>query len=63
MHLHKLIKKEKIEQIFKEFLGKIKQLPPIKSAVKRIEREREIYYIKILEIQDQDILFKLKWDV
>ena len=50
MHVHKLIKKEEIEKIFKEFLGKIKQLPPIKSAVKRIEREREIYYIKILEM-------------
>ena len=59
MHVHKLIKKEEIEKIFKEFLGKIKQLPPIKSAVKRIEREREIYYIKILEIQDQDVLFKI----
>src|SRR3989344_3259139 len=50
---------KKILKIFKEFLGKIKQLPPIKSAVKRIEREREIYYIKILEIQDQDVLFKI----
>lgn len=59
MHIHKPEKKEQIEKAFKEFLGKITQLPPIKSAVKRVEREREIYYIKILEIQDQDILFKI----
>jgi len=39
--------------------GKIKQIPPLKSSVKRVEREREIYYLDILEIGGQDILFKV----
>lgn len=59
MHLHKPIEKKEIIKTFKEYKGKIKQLPPIKSAVKREIREREIYYTKILEIKKQDILFKI----
>ena len=59
MHLHKEISKEEIESAFKDFTGKITQLPPRKSAVKRQLREREIYYFNILEIDGQDILFKV----
>ncbi len=59
MHMHKDID-DKIELIREElnsFVGKIKQTPPVKSAVKREEREREIYYLEILEIKGRDILF------
>jgi len=43
-HLHKDIElKELKETINKKFLGKIRQIPPRKSRVARIEREREIY--------------------
>ena len=59
MHLHKEVSKEEIESAFKDFTGKITQLPPRKSAVKRQLREREIYYFNILEIDGQDILFKV----
>ncbi len=59
MHLHKPVTEYKLYQIFEKFTGKIKQLPPIKSAVKRQLRERTIYYIKVLDIQDQDVLFKV----
>jgi len=59
MHLHKSVEEKDIKKGFEEFTGKIKQLPPIRSAVKRQLREREIYYIKILEIENQDILFKI----
>tara|TARA_Y100000310_G_scaffold311030_1_gene356913 strand:+ start:1139 stop:2131 length:993 start_codon:yes stop_codon:yes gene_type:complete len=59
MHLHKKIEKEELEKVFKKFTGKIKQIPPVKSAVKRQEREREIYYMNILEIKDKDVLFKV----
>src|SRR3989344_6685001 len=44
MHLHKSVENKKIKKGFDEFTGKIKQLPPIRSAVKRQLREREIYY-------------------
>ncbi|MCK4650092.1 RNA-guided pseudouridylation complex pseudouridine synthase subunit Cbf5 [Candidatus Pacearchaeota archaeon] len=32
------------------FVGKIKQTPPHRAAVKREEREREVYYWKLLEV-------------
>lgn len=60
MHLHKEISPETLKEAIEKFTGKIKQLPPIKSAVKRVERVREIYQITLLEIKGQDILFKMK---
>jgi len=59
MHIHKKIPKEIILESSRNFIGKITQLPPIKSAVKREKRQREIYYLEILEIKDQDVLFKV----
>jgi len=59
MHLHKKINEKTIKKVCKEFVGKIKQIPPIKSAVKRVEREREIYYFKIVEIDEKDVLFRV----
>ncbi len=59
MHIHKPIEEKLIRQTFKDLTGKITQLPPKKSAVKRQWREREVYYIDILEINNQDILFKI----
>jgi H/ACA ribonucleoprotein complex subunit 4 len=60
MHLHKPVEKEEIKVAFEKFKGKIRQLPPIKSAVKRVERTREIYELEILEIDQQDVLFRIK---
>ncbi len=59
MYLHKPIEEEKIKKAFKEFTGKIKQKPPVKSSVRRVERTREIYYIDIMEIDGQNVLFKI----
>jgi len=59
MHIHKPASRKEIEDTFAKFLGKINQLPPIRSAVKRQEREREVYYLQILEINHQDVLFRI----
>jgi len=59
MHLHKPVDTKKLKKVLDEFVGKTKQLPPIKSAVKRQVRERKIYYIEILEIEEQDVLFRI----
>ena len=59
MHLHKEVSEDKIKSVFNEFTGKIKQKPPIKSSVKRVVREREVYYIEILEKDGKDILFRI----
>jgi len=57
MHLHKPVEKKKIKETMEKFIGEIIQLPPVKSSVKRQKRKRSIYYIKILEIEEQDVLF------
>ncbi len=48
-----------LKKTLNEFIGKIRQKPPLKSAVKRVERTREIYYLDVLEINGQDVLFKV----
>src|SRR3989344_474496 len=60
MHLHKIVEEEKLQEGVQKFIGKIRQLPPIKSAVKREERTREIYEFEVLEIKQQDVLFRVK---
>jgi len=60
MQIHEDIDLKNIKETVKKFTGKIKQLPPLKSAVKRQEREREIYEFKILEKEGKNILFKVK---
>ncbi len=59
MHLHADVPEGKVYSTFKEFTGKIRQLPPIRSAVKRQLRTREIYYIDIMEVNGRDVLFKM----
>jgi len=60
MHLHKEVPEDILRNIIIEkFIGKIRQRPPVKSAVARVEREREIYFFDILEIDGKDVLFKI----
>ncbi len=57
MKLHKEVSKSEIERARRHFTGKITQLPPKLSAVKRVERVREIYFFNILSIKGRDIEF------
>ncbi|NHJ39678.1 MAG: RNA-guided pseudouridylation complex pseudouridine synthase subunit Cbf5 [Asgard group archaeon] len=59
MHLHDQINELAIHKVSKEFTGEIYQKPPVKSSVKRILRKRSIYYFDLLEIEGQDVLFKV----
>jgi H/ACA ribonucleoprotein complex subunit 4 len=59
MHIHKKVTEQQIRKVIEEFTGKIKQTPPRKSAVKRQERQRTIHEFQILEIHDQDVLFRV----
>jgi H/ACA ribonucleoprotein complex subunit 4 len=60
MHLHKDIDEKVLKEGISKFIGKIRQLPPIKSAIKRQLRTREIYGLEIIEIDERDVLFKVK---
>ena len=58
MHLHTKQNENEIKQAINSFVTKIEQMPPVRSAVKRRKRQREIYYIKTHEIKNnQDVLF------
>lgn len=61
MRLHEEIGLDKIKETIKDkFIGKITQMPPVKSRVKRQDREREIYSFELLEKKDKDVLFRVK---
>lgn len=59
LRTHEEISMANLQKIINEnFIGRIKQLPPRKSAVKRAIREREVVSFKILEKQGKDFLFE-----
>lgn len=59
MYLHKSVDKKNLDKAVKKFTGKIKQKPPILSSVKRVEREREVYALKLTEVKGRNIKFQI----
>ncbi|MBI2549224.1 RNA-guided pseudouridylation complex pseudouridine synthase subunit Cbf5 [Candidatus Woesearchaeota archaeon] len=59
MRLHGDVPDAYLTAALEKFTGKIKQLPPVKSAVKRQWRYRQVYYLTLLERDDKDVLFKI----
>ena len=58
-HFHKEVTEDQIKKSLDNHIGKIMQLPPVRSAVKRQLRQRRVYYIDILEINGKDVLFRM----
>lgn len=59
MKLHSAMPEKRIKNVFNEFTGEIYQKPSIKSAVKRETRIRTIYYLELLEVNENNVLFKV----
>lgn len=59
MHLHQEMSRKQLEELIEQFTGAITQLPPRRSAVKRQERQRRVYYCDILDIKDKDVLMRI----
>jgi len=59
MHLHKEVPENFLRETVTKFIGIIVQVPPVKSAVARRPREREIKFFDISEIEGKDVLFKV----
>ncbi|MCH7568524.1 MAG: RNA-guided pseudouridylation complex pseudouridine synthase subunit Cbf5 [Nanoarchaeota archaeon] len=57
MRLHEEVSLEVLKKEVKGFIGKITQLPPVRSSIKRVKRVREIKSFKILEKDEKDVLF------
>lgn len=58
MRMHKEIDEKTLKSEIEKYIGKIMQLPPVRSRVKREIREREIISFNILEIDGKDVLFE-----
>ncbi|MCK9569241.1 RNA-guided pseudouridylation complex pseudouridine synthase subunit Cbf5 [Candidatus Pacearchaeota archaeon] len=58
MHIHEDVSIAEIKKVIDEkFMGKIIQLPPVRSSVKRQEREREIKKFELLEKKGKEVSF------
>jgi tRNA U55 pseudouridine synthase TruB len=61
IRVHKESSIEALQKVINEkFIGKISQIPPKKSSVRRAVREREIKKFEILEKSEKDFLFLSK---
>lgn len=56
---HDDIDEERIKELAKKFTGKIKQIPPVKSAVARKERERTVHEFEILSVKGRLANFRV----
>lgn len=59
LKLHREMPPKLIRKVCEEFSGPIYQMPPIKSAVKRVIRVRTIYYLEVIEIEGSSVLFRV----
>jgi len=62
MRLHGDIPEERIRKVMSHFVGKIYQLQPVRSSVKRQVRIRNVSSLDISEISGRDILFRISCD-
>ena len=62
MRLHGDRPEDRIRKVFAEFVGKIYQLPPVRSSIKRQLRIRTIKELEILDIRGRDVLFRMECD-
>lgn len=59
MKLGDRVPEEDIRNTGEELVGTLAQTPPEMSAVKREERDRQIYYLDILDVDGKFVLFKV----
>ena len=56
---HRNVGKDEVERVFHKFSGEIEQMPPVKSAVRRVLRKRKVYYLEPLEFNGREVLFRV----
>ncbi len=50
---------QEIKALFKRFTGSITQTPPKMSAVRKVARQRKVFYINLLQLQSTKVLFEV----
>lgn len=59
MRLHEDRDEGTVKKAAAQFVGKIQQTPPVRSAVARRPRIRRVYYLDVLETTERDVLFRV----
>jgi tRNA pseudouridine55 synthase len=59
MALHGDVEEKSVQAVLDEFVGDILQRPPVRAAVRRDVRKRRIYYIRDVEMDGRDVLFRV----
>jgi len=59
MRFHKELDAGRVRKLFSEWVGRIRQKPPVRSAVRRVERERTIHRLELIELEGRDALFRV----
>jgi H/ACA ribonucleoprotein complex subunit 4 len=59
MLLHGDIPEEKVRDALSSFRGRIKQMPPVKSAVARRERERTVHELEVIAIDGRKVTMRV----
>ena len=62
MRLHADRSEARVREVVSRFQGKIYQLPPVRSAVKRQLRIRTVREIEVLDVQGRDVLMRIWCD-
>ncbi len=58
VRFHSHVGRKDVEEIFKEFTGKIYQMPPVRAAVKRALRTKNVYRLELVEMKGNYALFR-----
>lgn len=59
MRLHEDRDEGDVKRVASQFVGKVNQTPPVRSAVARRPRIRRVYYLDVLECTERDVLFRV----
>lgn len=62
MKMHGDVDMKRLEEVFAEFVGEIIQTPPVRSAVRRAPRTREVHSLKIEDVSGRNVLFRADCD-
>jgi len=60
MQLHQDVEERRVRSMMARFVGEIYQVPPVRSAVKREQRSRQVYELEPVEVDGRNVLFHVR---
>lgn len=60
MQLHQDVEEARVRAMMGRFVGEIYQFPPVRSAVRREQRKRQVYELVTLELSARNVLFRVR---